>query len=80
MQLATGLKKHFGNIDADKRKALEAHSWFNKARQMAAMDMFLNAGQISERSMELILALPVKTRAQVMVELKENGPLCYLEN
>ena len=79
IKIAEPLKRHFGEVDRFKRKSLEANSWFNKARQMAALDMYINRGQLSERSMEMILALPAKARAQIMVDLEKNDPIKFLE-
>lgn len=65
---ASKLKKGFGAIDADKRQALEADSWYHKARRLAGVDL-VTGGHLSRATAELILAMPKKDQTGLLKEI-----------
>jgi hypothetical protein len=67
--IASKIKKHLGAIDDDKRKALEADSWYHKARRLAGLDMLTSGGHLSRPTVELILSLPQKEQDAVLTEI-----------
>jgi len=69
VEIADKLKKRFGHIDYDKRRALEADSWYQKVRKMAGVDLITNHGQLGRSTVEMILALPKKDRTIVLNEV-----------
>jgi len=76
--LAIKLKRQIGDIDPEKRKALEAKAWFKKARQMAAIEM-LTQGRPSKQTMEFIISLPKESRKAILIELKSAKPESILK-
>jgi len=73
VSLAKKLKRKIGELSYEKRAVLEADSWLQKARRMAGMDMLINRGQISQTTLEMIVALPPRERKSILYEIA-NGP------
>jgi coenzyme F420-reducing hydrogenase delta subunit len=67
-EVAKKLKEEIGDLTPEKRDLLEADSWFQKARQMAAIDMICDHG-LSKPTFEMILALPEKDKNTILTEL-----------
>ena len=77
-EIARRLKKKIGNLNPEKRALLEADSWYQKAKQMAAIDMICSHG-ISKATFEIILALPVADKNKILCEIESKDPKRLLE-
>jgi hypothetical protein len=62
---ALELKRHFGNINRERRQQLELESWTAKGRKMAAIDRVLT-GRISHQTFEFILSLPIESQHSIL--------------
>lgn len=70
VSLALDLKeKHFNDLTADKRAALESQAWLDKAKRMAALDLFFS-GHISRQTADFIFSLPAADRRDVFALTK----------
>ncbi len=78
VELAWELKKKIGELDEIKRQRLEADSWIEKARQMAAIEI-MTMGGLSKTTMEFILSLPKESRRGILIELKSIKPETILQ-
>jgi len=67
IELAKALRKHLGELTPERRKHLEAQTWFNKARQMILIDSIVNGGQPSEKTVEFILGLPMDMQNKLLI-------------
>jgi len=78
INLALKLKKSIGDIDDEKREALEADSWYQKARKMAAVDIMVHGG-ISKQTMDFILSLPKADLKNILLEIRHVKPETILQ-
>lgn len=69
-RLACRLKSQLGPLDAGARRVLDAHMWQTKIKAMAAMDFFC-CGRLRERTVELLLSLPLPIRRQLIERIKD---------
>ena len=60
VKIAKELKESIGELDNGKRELLEADSWYQKARQLAAVEIMVT-GAPSKSTFEFILSLPKET-------------------
>ena len=73
LKQAIKLKKHFGNINRERRQILELESWTAKGRRMVATDVALTGG-ISHQTFEFVLSLPSKSQDSILDKMLPNDP------
>ena len=73
MEIATELKKNIGELTEEKRARLEADSWINKGRRLAAIDI-LCMGRISPQTADFILSLPERASFDLIEEVQSTNP------
>lgn len=73
VKIAFKLKKQIGDLNFEKRAALESNSWLNKARFLSLIDSITNHGQPSRATVEFIFALPNHLQQIIFSEIAENG-------
>ena len=76
--LAKKLRARIGEIDSDRRQALESEGWYQKALHMAAVEIY-TAGGPSKQTVEFILSLPMEYRKSILTNLKSVKPERILE-
>lgn len=67
-EIAIRLKAIVGPLDSQRRNHLEQELWTHRIRKMAALD-FITNGQLSRDTLELIIAMPIPQRSQILREV-----------
>lgn len=67
-RIARDLKREIGEIDPEKRRRLEAEAWVDKARRLAALDIWATNG-IQRQTAEFIISMPREYRRAIFAEL-----------
>ena len=68
---AVELKAAIGELTDEKRRELEARSWEDKARKLAALDL-ISGGGISRTTSEFIFSLPAESRRRLIDTISTN--------
>jgi hypothetical protein len=66
--IANRLKAIVGTLDRHRRNQLEEELWTHRIKKMAALD-FITNGHLSRDTLELILAMPIGQRSQILREV-----------
>jgi hypothetical protein len=77
VELAVDLKKQIGELTEDDRARLEAESWADKARRLAALDA-LTTGAVTRQTAEFISHFPREMRRGLFAEIAEPQQLMRL--
>lgn len=64
-EIGEKLKRQIGLLDEKRRACLEMELWNYRARRIAALDL-LTLGQISRETLEMICALPISQRQELL--------------
>jgi len=80
VELAKRLRKNLGELTPDRRRELEAQTWFNKARQLILIDSIVNGGQPSATTVDFILGLPLEMQSEVLSIFGQAKPLDNRQN
>ena len=73
LKIAKKLKKQIGPVSQEFRQQLEAKTWYNKGRKLAAIDLMVY-GRVSTQTLEFILSLPRPDATKLLSELKLQTP------
>lgn len=76
--IALGLKRKIGEVNAARRRELEAESWAEKARKMAAIDL-LSIGGLQRNTVEFIVSMPRDVRRRIIEDLRPQNRQRFLQ-
>lgn len=77
-KIAEKLKEQIGTVDRETRQQLEAKTWYNKGRKLAAIDL-MAYGRVSTQTLEFILSLPRPDATKLLSEFQIKTPPMLLE-